>query len=306
MVNLRAGFLLLLVLAGPSTAQTPDNFLPQPLIPDDNPLNPQKVTLGQALFSDMRLSINQTYSCASCHKPEHHFTDGLPRAINMFGEELAFNTPTLYNTAFNSSYGWTDQGLLSLEAQHSRPLFNTTPLEMGFSETAITLLQEDRNYPAHFEAAFGSTQITTEKVIKALASYVRTIRSPVSAFDDMLFNDNRDALSADARAGMDLFFSEALGCSTCHASLTFSGPISHAEVRTEPAFHVTGVGDSTTAFRAPTLRAVAHTGPYMHDGSLQSLEQVLDHYQNSEMDNVPEFSLTIKQKRQVVEFLKSL
>ncbi len=297
---------MLLVLVGQAIAQAPDNFLPPPLIPPDNPITMQKVALGKALFSDTRLSINQTYSCASCHKPEHHFTDGLSRAINMFGQELAFNTPTLYNTAYNSSYGWTDQGVLSLEAQHSRPLFNTMPIEMGFSEAGLALLQTDKNYPARFEAAFDNRQITTEAIVKALASYVRTLRPPANAFDDLLFNDNRDAMSAEAMAGMDLFFSEALGCSGCHAALTFSGPISHAEVRTEPAFHVTGVGGSTTAFRTPTLRAVAHTGPYMHDGSLQSLEQVLDHYQNSDVDNVPQFSLTDKQKRQVVEFLKSL
>jgi len=291
---------------GQAVAQAPDNFLPPPLTPDDNPITAQKVALGKALFSDTRLSANNTYSCASCHKPEQHFTDGLPRAVNMFGEELAFNTPTLYNTAYNSSYGWTDQGVLSLEAQHSRPLFNTTPIEMGFGETGLALLQEDKNYPARFAAAFDSRQITTERIINALASYVRSLRPPANAFDDLLFNDNRSALSADATAGMALFFSEALGCSTCHASLTFSGPISHAEVRTEPAFHVTGVGDSHMAFRAPTLRAVAHTGPYMHDGSLQSLEQVVDHYRDSELDNLPRFSLTDKQKNQIVEFLKSL
>ncbi|MEE4282179.1 MAG: hypothetical protein V2I41_09550, partial [Pseudomonadales bacterium] len=109
-----------------------------------------------------------------------------------------------------------------------------------------------------------------------------------------------------AYAGMELFFSEKLGCSGCHAALTFSGPISHTQVQTEPAFHITGVGSDNTAFRAPTLRAIIHTAPYMHDGSLQTLEQVLDHYQNSAADHMPSFSLTPRQAHKLIEFLKSL
>ena len=295
-----------LTASAAAQAQAPVDFLPAPLIPANNSLTAQKIALGKQLFSDTRLSANQTYSCASCHKPEQHFTDGLPRAINLYGQVLAFNTPTLYTAAYNSSYGWTDQGVLSLEAQHSRPLFNTNPVEMGFTEAGLELLQTDNTYPAIFEAAFNDRQITSERVIKALASYVRTLRPPANPFDDLLFNDNRGALSADAYAGMDLFFSEELGCSGCHAALTFSGPISHAEVQTKPAFHVTGVGGSITAFRAPTLRAITHTAPYMHDGSLQTLEQVLDHYQNSGADNVPSFSLTSRQAHQLIEFLKTL
>ena len=298
--------ILLLSLAGPALAQAPVDVLPAPLIPDNNLLTPQKAKLGELLFSDTRLSVNQTYSCASCHKPEQHFTDGLPRAINMFGQELAFNTPTLYNTAYNSSYGWTDQGVRSLEAQHSRPLFNTNPVEMGFTEAGLALLQADDTYPTLFEAAFNDRQITSTRVVQALASYVRTLRPPANPFDDLLFNDNRAALSADAYAGMELFFSEKLGCSECHAALTFSGPISHIQAQTEPAFHITGVGSNDTAFRAPTLRAIAHTAPYMHDGSLQTLRQVIAHYQNSDVDNVPSFRLTPRQEHQLIEFLESL
>ncbi len=298
--------ILLLSLAGSALAQAPVDVLPAPLIPDNNLLTPQKAKLGELLFSDTRLSVNQTYSCASCHKPEQHFTDGLPRAINMFGQELAFNTPTLYNTAYNSSYGWTDQGVRSLEAQHSRPLFNTNPVEMGFTEAGLALLQADDTYLTLFEAAFNDRQITSTRVIQALASYVRTLRPPANPFDDLLFNDNRAALSADAYAGMELFFSEKLGCSECHAALTFSGPISHIQAQTEPAFHITGVGSNDTAFRAPTLRAIAHTAPYMHDGSLQTLEQVLAHYQNSDAHSVPRFRLTAEQTSQLVAFLKAL
>jgi cytochrome c peroxidase len=306
LVKLCSRAILLLSLAGPVLAQAPVDILPAPLIPDNNLLTPQKAKLGELLFSDTRLSVNQTYSCASCHKPEQHFTDGLPRAMNMFGQELAFNTPTLYNTAYNSSYGWTDQSVLSLEAQHSRPLFNTNPVEMGFTGAGLTLLQADDTYPTLFEAAFNDRQITSTRVIQALASYVRTLRPPANPFDDLLFNDNRAALSADAYAGMALFFSEKLGCSECHAALTFSGPISHTQVQTEPTFHITGVSSSNTAFRAPTLRAIAHTAPYMHDGSLQTLEQVIAHYQDSDVDNVPSFHLTPRQEHQLIEFLKSL
>ncbi|XOV84121.1 MAG: cytochrome-c peroxidase [bacterium] len=306
LVKLCCHIVLWLCLTGLAASDARGSGLPPPRIPSDNPLTVAKAALGEQLFNDTRLSIDQTYSCASCHQPDRHFTDGLPRAINMYGEQLRFNTPTLYNVAYNSSYGWTDQGVLSLEAQHSGPLFNTTPVEMGFSAASLAQLQADDTYPQLFEAAFGERRINSDLITRALASYVRSIRHPASAFDDLLFNDNRNALSADANAGMDLFFSAELGCSHCHAALTFSGPISHALVQTAPAFHVTGVSGSTTAFRAPTLRAIAHTAPYMHDGSLQSLAQVLNFYQHSAAENVPEFSLTDQQTKQLIAFLKTL
>ena len=109
---------------------TPLGLHPPPLIPADNPLTPAKIALGERLFHDQRLSVNHTMSCASCHQPERHFTDGRPRAVGALGELHPHNTPTLYNTAYNASYGWRDDGLTSLEAQHRVPLYNDAPVEI--------------------------------------------------------------------------------------------------------------------------------------------------------------------------------
>ncbi len=280
--------------------------MPPPIIPADNPITDAKVLLGAKLFADTGLSIDGTYSCASCHQPDRHFTDGLPLAVGVLGETLRFNTPTLYNAAFSVSLGWTDSGLHTLEQQHMLPLFNTMPMEMGFSAERLASLALDSDYPQRFRSAFNSADITIERIIEALASYVRTLHPPASAFDEYLFHDKTNALGDDAKAGMTLFFSAQLGCSQCHASLTFSGPISHVNEQAEPVFHRNGVSGSQIAFRAPTLRAIAHTAPYMHDGSLSTLADVLDHYQSTSAERVPAFTLTAEQQNQLIAFLKTL
>ena len=281
-------------------------YYPKPLIPQDNPLTQAKVSLGQRLFSETALSINGTYSCASCHHPESHFTDGLPRAIGATGEQHPRNTPTLYNVAFNVSFGWLDLGLTQLEEQHLVPLFNSAPLEMGYQESLLQTLSQDPTYTKAFAAAFSDGAISTDTVTKALASYLRTLIAPVSAFDRYLFEDDRTALSPEAVAGLELFFSSRLGCALCHASFSLSGPTSHEIQSSEPVFHVTGVGDTNIAFRAPTLRMVKHTAPYMHDGSLATLNDVIEHYQQVRVERVPEFSLSDDEQKQLIAFLESL
>ena len=281
-------------------------FYAAPLIPADNPLTSAKVDLGKRLFSETALSVTGNYSCASCHQPERHFTDGLPRAVGATGEVHPRNTPTLYNAAFNASLGWQDLGLTLLEDQHRVPLFSTAPLEMGYDESLLEKLQSDSSYRAQFAAAFADGAVSTDNMIKALASYVRTLTAPASAFDAYLFDDDKDALSDDAQAGLELFFSARLGCARCHASLGFSGPVSHALQQPEPVFHVTAVGGSSSAFRAPTLRMIRHTAPYMHDGSLATLDAVLEHYQRVRADRVPEFELSAAEHAQLIAFLESL
>lgn len=296
----------MLCWAGLVQADIDWGYLPPPVIPADNPISAAKVQLGAQLFEDKRLSVNGTYSCASCHQPDRHFSDGLPLAVGVSGETLQFNTPTLYYTAFNASLGWTDKGLDTLEQQHMKPLFNTSPMEMGFSAERLASLAMDADYQHRFETAFSSADVTVERIIKALASYVRTLHPPPSAFDEYLFHDKQNALDNDAKAGMTLFFSAQLGCSQCHASLTFSGPISHVNEQAEPVFHRNGVSDSQLAFRAPTLRAIAHTAPYMHDGSLVTLAEVVDRYQNTSAERIPTFTLTADQEKQLIAFLKTL
>ena len=292
-----------LICCAVATAATDWGFHPAPLIPADNPLSGAKIALGKRLFHETALSINRTTSCASCHQPERHFTDGLPRAVGALGDEHPRNTPTLYNVGYNASLGWSDEGLNSLEQQHRVPLFNQTPVEMGYRDAFVARLQADASYSEAFTAAFGGAA-TTERVIMALASYVRTLVPPESPFDRHLFYD--EPLSADASAGLDLFFSERLGCATCHASFALSGPVEHAEQNAAPVFHVTGVGGSNQAWRAPTLRAVSATAPYMHDGSIPDLAGVLSHYETTDAERVPDFTLSDAERRQLIAFLKTL
>ena len=278
-------------------------YHPPPVVPDDNALTPARIALGQRLFHETALSVNHSTSCASCHQPERHFTDGRPRAIGALGDTHPHNTPTLYNTAYNASYGWRDEGLETLEAQHRVPLFNQAPVEMGFEDRFSRRLAADPGYVSAFDAAY-SGPVTTDRIVKALASYVRTLTPPETAFDRFLFYD--EPLDETARAGMTLFFSERLGCGSCHAAFTLSGPINHAHQRAEPVFHVTAVGGSAVAFRAPTLRQVQNTAPYMHDGSLETLADVVHHYETTAAERVPDFELTQTEREALIEFLRTL
>ena len=255
----------------------PEGVAPPP-IPADDPMSEAKVELGRRLFSDSRLSYNQTTSCASCHVPEHDFTDGRPRAIGASGVPHARNTPTLWNAAYNVSFTWIDQGLTSLESQLRLPLTGRDPVEMGFGPDQAAVLAADPEVAALQRAAFGSTPLAERTVIQALATYVRTLIRMDSAFDRYFYWDDASGFDARARQGMALFFSERLGCSHCHAGAHLSGPTAAPDRVVPPIFHRTAVSDSTTAFRAPSLRFVRRTAPYMHDGSLATLGQVLDFY----------------------------
>lgn len=277
---------------------------PEPPIPADNPMSDAKVALGAALFSDPRLSVTGTYSCASCHRPELAFTDGLPTAVGATGEHHARNTPSLFNTAYNASFGWADPNIRTLEAQHLIPMFNTEPVELGLNDARIARLLDqlaaDQRINKQLRNAFPALDgqaLTLAHIVQALASYVRSLVVADSPFDRYLYFDE-DHLTAPAKTGMRLFFSERLGCSLCHASFNLSGPVRAtpgAEV--DPVFHNTGLYDlgggqypdpgvaahtgqseDTGAFRAPSLRNVGLTAPYMHDGSVATLREVLAIY----------------------------
>ena len=296
--------LLATTLFASSAFACAEPWLPTPIEPEDNPSSAAKVALGEALFSDTQLSGNGTYSCATCHKPEAHFTDGLEVAIGATGELHSRHTPTLYNVAYHASFGWDDTALTSLEDQHIVPLTNKAPVEMGFRDDL--LLNIEGTYSTQFERAFPDESLSLNTVVKAIAAYVRTIRAPESAWDRYVYFDEQEALSAEAKAGMALFFSERLGCSHCHGSFNFSGPLKHLVEQAEPVFHHTGVAGSELSFRAPTLRAIQHTAPYMHAGQLDSLRDVLSHYEQTEAERVPDFKLTEQERIELISFLEAL
>jgi cytochrome c peroxidase len=298
-----------------------------------------KVELGRRLFYDTRLSANQTYACATCHQQRRAFTDGRPRAVGSTGGVHPRSAMSLVNVAYNVSYGWADPSLRTLEAQMRVPLMNEHPIEMGLAGREAEILQrfQSADDRARFAAAFpGEGAPTLGNAIKAIASFERTIVSGNSPLDRYLYRDDRAALSPSAAAGMKLFFSKRLHCSECHSGFNLSGPVDFtvAARRAAPAFHNTGLYDVDGAgsypeidrglkdatgkaqdmgrFRPPTLRNVAVTAPYMHDGSVPTLEAVLEHYASGghasrfRSRDVRGFTLRGTDRADLLAFLNSL
>ena len=283
------------------TWRLPPGF-PRPAVPADNPMSEVKVALGCNLFFDSRLSVTGAYSCASCHRLELAFTDGRARAIGATGSELTRGAMTLTNVAYSPALTWASDRVRSLEAQMEQPLFNEHPVELGLKRDEVALppaLMQDPRYTSAFRAAFPAeaAPASIANAIKAIAAFERTLISGRSPFDRYVFDDDRAALSDAAKRGMQLFFSERAGCSKCHSGLNFSGPIAHRGAPDVLAAFAQqreriDSGDSSDAglmavtakerdlgrFRVPTLRNIALTAPYMHDGQLATLEDVVEHY----------------------------
>ena len=259
--------------------QLPRGF-PAPFVPADNPMSAAKVALGRQLFFETRLSVSGRYSCASCHDPAHSFTDGRARAVGATGASLPDSSMALVNVAYNLSYGWQHPEVTSLEAQMRLPLLNRHPVEIGLAgrERAVTAgLAADADYRRQFAAVFGGA-ISVPRIIKAIAAFERTLIDGHSAFDAYVFDGQRDALAPAAKRGMALFFSARLGCARCHAGFNFSGNWRDSQGATGRAsFADDGLGIGPV--RVPTLRNIALTAPYMHDGRFATLDAVLDHYQ---------------------------
>ncbi len=247
---------------------------------------------------------------------------------------------SLTNVAYNPAFTWGSDKVRSLEAQMRQPLFNEHPLEMGLKPggaAAVNALSADANYRAQFTAAFPAQPkpISMEHIIEAIASFERTLISGRSPFDRHVFDDDQTAMSASAKRGMALFYSTRVGCSQCHSGINFSGAIVYqGHTRARALFANTGLYDldgrgayplgdqglmevtHRTAdmgrFKVPTLRNVALTAPYMHDGSLPTLGSVLDHYvrgghKNPQKDSrVRPFKLSPSERTELLEFLSSL
>lgn len=277
---------------------------PAPKVPDDNPMSARKVELGRRLFYDVRLSGNQTYACASCHKQELAFTDGLGQALGSTGQVHPRGSMSLVNAAYNTTLTWGNPLVRALEPQALTPMFGETPVELGLAGLEGELLARlaaDARYPALFAAAFPdqAEPITLTTITRALAAFERTILSGDSPYDR--WQRGEGAVSDSVKRGRDLFFSERLECFHCHGGFNFADSVDHqGQVFPEAAFHNTGLYSldafgrypeggqgvyEITAdladmgrFRAPTLRNIAVTAPYMHDGSIATLSGVIDHY----------------------------
>jgi cytochrome c peroxidase len=314
---------------------------PRPVVPADNPMSSAKVELGRRLFHEARLSSTGRYACASCHRPELAFTDGRPRALGATGESVKHSAMSLANVAYNPAFTWSDARIHSLESQMRRPLFNQHPVEMGVTmgggRAAVKALSAEAVYRDRFAAAFpdDAAPISMPNIIKAIAAFERTLISGRSPFDRYVYDDDPTALSDSEKRGMALFFSPRAGCAQCHSGINFSGRLVYEGHETQGAlFANTGLYDTDGRgsypandqglievthrpadmgkFRVPTLRNVALTAPYMHDGSVASLEQVIDHYargghKNPRQDSrIRPLGLSQTERADLAAFLRSL
>lgn len=280
--------------------------IPAPAVPPDNPMTGSKVELGRWLFYDTRLSGNKTMSCASCHVQAFAFTDGRARSIGATGEIHPRSSMTLVNVAYASRLTWANPLLDRLEDQALTPLLGDEPVEMGLGNKPgdfAALLESDARYRALAEQAFPNDENPYSLLngVRAIAAFVRTIVGFDSPYDQYTRGDDK-ALDAAAIRGMDLFFSEKLECFHCHGGFNFSDSTTHANARVEQVgYHNTGLYNVGSAgaypadntglydmtgerrdmgrFKAPSLRNIAVTAPYMHDGSVATLDDAIDHYQ---------------------------
>lgn len=284
--------------------QLPDDF-PRPYVPEDNPITEAKFQLGRHLFYDPRMSGNASQACSSCHKQALAFSDGLPQPMGSTGERHTRNTPGLTNAGYASSLTWASPLLTRIEQQVKIPMFGEAPIELGISgreQEVLDRLNGDPVYERLFAEAFGEPgPMDFDHVIDALACFVRAIIAADTPVDRYAYGRDLDALSPEALRGMQLFFSEHLECHHCHGGFNFSASTTHESTAfIERKWHNTGLynvdgegaypardtglmsvtGDPADMgrFKAPTLRNVALTAPYMHDGSVASLEEVVEIY----------------------------
>lgn len=264
-----------------------------------------KVELGRYLFYDTRLSSTGTYACATCHVQSLAFTDGLPHAVGESGEVHRRNAMSLANAGYAASLAWAQPGLDSLEEQATVPIYGHDPIELGIGSEAelVANLADEPIYDGLFAAAFPdeADPRTAANVVLALAAFERTIISGSSAFDDWFYGTDYGDLSDAAARGWELFNAPPANCFRCHDdfNLTDSTLYDGGPDR-PPVFHniglynvdgagaypaddpglveITGDPADMGKFKTPTLHNVAVTGPYMHDGSVATLEGVIDHY----------------------------
>ena len=289
--------------------------LEKPKVPKDNPITKDKVKLGKLLYFDKRLSLNKMVSCDTCHSQTKGWTDQLRVSNGIHGLKGTRNAPTVFNSAYNAAQFW-DGRASSLEEQAKGPIQN--PVEMGFTlKGAEERIAKIKGYKTLFSKAFGSDKVTIDRMVKAIASFERTILSGNSAYDQFKAG-NKKALSASAQRGMNLFFGRA-NCDACHSGANFSDSDYHnlgigmnAQKPDLGRYLVTKKPEDKGRFKTPTLRGLLYTKPYMHDGSEKTLEEVVDFYnrggnKNPYLDKeIHPLGLSDGEKRDLVAFLESL
>jgi cytochrome c peroxidase len=284
--------------------------------PPDNPYTPEKAELGWLLYFDKRLSKDGTISCASCHSPDFAFTDGQPVSTGINGQKGGRSAPTVINRAYSVEQFW-DGRAPTLEDQAKGPIAN--PIEMGNThENVVATLKAIPGYRQRFKEVFGTVDFTIDHVAQAIATFERTVLSGNSPYDRFKAGD-QTALSESAQRGMKIFFSNKAKCDSCHEGINLTnGMFANIGIGMDKPnpdlgrYNVTKREQDKGAFKTPTVREIARTAPYMHDGSLKTLEEVVEHYNKGGNknpwlhQNIQPLNLTDQDKKDLVEFLKSL
>ncbi|MBM3727678.1 MAG: c-type cytochrome [Acidobacteria bacterium] len=306
------------------TLNVPLGLPPLP-VPGNNPLTRETMALGNKLYFSTALSKDGSISCASCHNPSLGFSDGQPVSTGVGGKKGGRNAPTVINAAYNSLQFW-DGRAANLEAQASGPILN--PVEMAHTaEGVVAKLSGDPEWKPLFAAAYGSPEVTMDRIAAAIAAFERTVLRGNSKFDRYQYGGDRNALSAAALRGLEIFKDKAKGnCAVCHTIeekyALFTDNLFHnlgvglnaeGELTDSGRHQVTEREGDQGAFRTPTLRNITETAPYMHDGSLKTLKEVIDFYvgggnanphRDKEIKSLSH--LTQRDRTDLVAFLESL
>ncbi len=286
--------------------------LPEVEAPPENPTTEEKVALGRRLFFDADLSLDRSISCASCHDPEKGWTNGEQFAVGVGGATGTRNTPTILNAAYNRRQFW-DGRVRTLEAQALGPIMNPVEMAMPSPEALVDRIREDPEYEELFAAAFPDG-ITAANVGRALAAFQRTVLAGNTPYDRFQAGD-REALSPAARNGLDVFLKKG-NCANCHKPPLFTDHLFYnlgvGMEKEDPDvgfYAVTELPTSVGRFKTPTVREVAKTAPYMHDGSISTIAEVVDFYDKGGQPNpnldrgMRPLRLTDQEKRDLVQFM---
>ena len=327
---------------------------PTPIVPAENPMSNEKVELGRFLFYDKNLSQNQTQSCSSCHIQSLAFTDGKAVGIGSTGQAHPRNSQNLANVVYASRLTWANNKLLTLEQQARVPMFGENPIELGLTNNEyINRISSDSKYRELFSKAFGGgTEMINEQNIRfAISSFQRSLISGNSRVDRYTNYGEKNALTASEIRGMEIYNGETAECFHCHGGFNFADSVNHLGLRNETVlyhnngiksqaeyavlsanqrglYEVTGLQSDEGKFKAPSLRNIARTFPYMHDGSVtcttasptnieacstEALTKVVEHYMsggkshpNKDSSLIRPFSLSAGEKTDLVNFLKAL
>lgn len=292
------------------------SYFPKPQIPEDNLPSQERINLGKKLFFDKKLSLNKSIACSSCHAPNRGFSDSKKFSLGVNDSIGERNAMPLFNLAWQNSFFW-DGGVPTLELQVLKPLTNSKEMNISIEEV-VGRLKKDKEYVSLFKKAYGCKP-DANSLSRAIACYERTLISANSKYDKFYYQ-KKPVMSDSEIRGMFLFHGSKTHCSSCHSGVNFTNNAFennalYENYTDQGRYKITGKESDKGKFKVPSLRNVAVTAPYMHDGSLQTLEEVVEHYasggknhpnRSGHVHNNDAPALTASEKVDLINFLKCL